>query len=57
MVDPSEIDDDLVPDVTQILTRLCARRYGQGSTAHRVERAMAALQGGPREGNPVGGAA
>src|SRR5579875_92468 len=46
VVDPSEVDDDLVQDVTEILTRLCARLYGRRSAAHRVERAMAALQEG-----------
>ncbi len=44
VVDPSEVDDDLVRDVTEILTSLCARLYGRRSAAHRVERAMAALQ-------------
>src|SRR5579875_1553181 len=29
VVDPSEVDDDLVRDVTEILTSLCARLYGR----------------------------
>ena len=55
VVDPSEVDDDLVQDVTEILIRLCARLYGRRSAAHRVERAMAALQGKPTKGLPIEG--
>ncbi|MGA3487376.1 IS607 family transposase [Micromonosporaceae bacterium DT55] len=29
VVDPAEVDDDLVRDVTEILTSLCARLYGR----------------------------
>ncbi len=46
--DPSEVDDDLVRDVTEILTSLCARLYGQRAAKNRAERAVAALgQDGP----------
>jgi predicted site-specific integrase-resolvase len=45
VVDPSEVDDDLVGDVTEILTSLCARLYGRRSAAHRVARAIATLTG------------
>jgi len=45
-VDPSEVDDDLVRDVTEILTSLCARHDGRRSAAHRAARAMAALREG-----------
>jgi putative resolvase len=44
VVDPSEVDDDLVQDVTEILRSLCARLYGR-SAAHRAERAIATLTG------------
>jgi predicted site-specific integrase-resolvase len=44
VADPSEADDDLVRDVTEILTSLCARLYGRGAAADRAGRAVAALQ-------------
>lgn len=43
VVDPSEVDDDLVRDVTEILTSLCARLYGRSAAADRAARAVAAL--------------
>ncbi|MDN5860693.1 MAG: IS607 family transposase, partial [Pseudonocardia sp.] len=36
VVDPSEVDDDLVRDVTEILTSLCARLYGRRAAATRA---------------------
>ena len=39
--DPAEVDDDLVLDVTEILTSLCARLYGRAA-ASRASRAVAA---------------
>jgi putative resolvase len=42
VVDPAEVDDDLVRDVTEILTSLCARLYGRGAAANRASRAVAA---------------
>jgi predicted site-specific integrase-resolvase len=48
VADPAEVDDDLVRDVTEILTSLCARLYGQRAARNRAERAVAALgQDGP----------
>jgi predicted site-specific integrase-resolvase len=48
VADPSEVDDDLVRDVTEILTSLCARLYGRRAAANRAQRAIAALgQDGP----------
>jgi predicted site-specific integrase-resolvase len=41
VVDPAEVDDDLVADVTEILTSLCARRYGRRAAADRAARAVA----------------
>lgn len=43
VVDPGEVDDDLVRDVTEILTSLCARLYGRGAAANRAARAVAVV--------------
>jgi predicted site-specific integrase-resolvase len=40
VVDSSEVDDDLVRDVTEILTSLCARLYGRRAAANRARRAV-----------------
>lgn len=45
VVDPSEVDDDLVGDVTEILTSLCARLYGRREAANRAARAIAEIRG------------
>jgi predicted site-specific integrase-resolvase len=45
VVDPAEVDDDLVGDVTEILTSLCARLYGRRAGASRVRRAIDAATG------------
>ncbi|GAA1838166.1 hypothetical protein GCM10009682_63390 [Luedemannella flava] len=42
VVDPAEVDDDLVRDVTEILTSLCARLYGRRAAANRARRAVQA---------------
>lgn len=48
VVDPGEVDDDLVRDVTEILTSLCARLYGRRAAANRAQRAVdAATSDGP----------
>jgi predicted site-specific integrase-resolvase len=47
VVDPSEVDDDLVRDVTEILTSLCARLYGRRAAATRAARGVAALAEDP----------
>ncbi|WP_155370075.1 IS607 family transposase [Catellatospora vulcania] len=48
VVDPAEVDDDLVRDVTEILTALCARLYGARAAADRARRAVeAAMQDSP----------
>ena len=46
VVDPAEVDDDLVRDVTEILTSLCARLYGRRAAADRAARAVAAATAG-----------
>jgi predicted site-specific integrase-resolvase len=43
VVDPAERDDDLVRDVTEILTSLCARLYGKRAGANRAARAVAVV--------------
>lgn len=43
VVDPAEVDDDLVRDVTEILTSLCARLYGRRVAANRAARAVAVV--------------
>jgi predicted site-specific integrase-resolvase len=45
VVDPAEVDDDLVRDVTEILTSLCARLYGRRAAANRAQRAVDAVTG------------
>ncbi|MFB6398711.1 IS607 family transposase, partial [Polymorphospora sp. 2-325] len=47
VVDPAGVDDDLVGDVTEILTSLCVRLYGRRVAADRVRRAVEAVTGGP----------
>ena len=36
----NEVDDDLVRDMTELLTRFCARLYGRRSAAHRARQAI-----------------
>jgi predicted site-specific integrase-resolvase len=43
VADPAEVDDDLVRDVTEILTSLCARLYGRRAAADRARRAVEAV--------------
>jgi predicted site-specific integrase-resolvase len=43
VVDPTQVDDDLVRDQAQILTSLCARLYGRGAGANRAARGVAAI--------------
>jgi predicted site-specific integrase-resolvase len=45
VVDPAEVDDDLVRDVTEILASLCARLYGRRAAASRAARGIAAITG------------
>lgn len=45
VVDPAEVDDDLMRDVTEILTSLCARLYGRRAAANRAARAIETLTG------------
>ncbi|HEU0190960.1 MAG TPA: IS607 family transposase [Mycobacterium sp.] len=49
VVDTGEVDDDLVRDMTEILTSMCARLYGRRAAANRAKRAVAAAAAGDRE--------
>jgi predicted site-specific integrase-resolvase len=42
VVDADEVDDDLVRDMTGILTPMCARLYGKPAGGYRATRALAA---------------
>ena len=44
--DDSETDDDLVRDVTEVLTSLCARLYGKRSARARAAKGVAAAWAG-----------
>jgi putative resolvase len=48
VLDDAEAADDLVRDVTEVLTSLCARRYGRRSASRRAARAVAVAIGGDR---------
>jgi putative resolvase len=40
VADPSEMDDDLVRDMTEVLTSFCARLYGRRGARNRAEKAL-----------------
>ena len=46
VVDPGETKDDLVQDMIDVLTSMCARLYGRGSARHRAEKALKAASEG-----------
>jgi predicted site-specific integrase-resolvase len=43
VVDEKELDDDLVRDMTEVLTSFCSRLYGKRSAKRRAERALEAM--------------
>ena len=43
-MEDGEFEDDLVRDVTEVKTSLCARLYGRRSARRRAERALAAAR-------------
>ncbi|WP_029138429.1 IS607 family transposase [Nakamurella lactea] len=43
VMDPAEVDDDLVRDMTEILTSMCARLYGKPAAADRAAKLAAAV--------------
>jgi predicted site-specific integrase-resolvase len=40
VVEPTEVTDDLVNDMVEVLTSFCARLYGRRSARHRAEKAL-----------------
>lgn len=42
VLDDGEVEDDLVRDMTQVLTSFCARRYGRRSARNRARAALEA---------------
>jgi len=44
VVDDAEVDDDLVRDMTEVLTSFCARLCGRRAAAHRAAKALAAAR-------------
>lgn len=44
IVDDTELDDDLVRDMTEVLISFCARLYGRRSARHRAEQALEAIR-------------
>ena len=44
VMDPTEVEDDIVRDVTEVLTSLCARLYGRRGARSRARRALAAVR-------------
>ncbi len=45
VVDQSELKDDLVQDMIEVLTSFCARLYGRRSAANKAKRALEAMNG------------
>ncbi len=46
VMEEGELEDDLVRDVTEVMTSLCARLYGRRSARRRAEQALAAAHEG-----------
>ena len=44
VVDDAELDDDLVRDMTEVLTSFCARLYGRRAAKHKAEAALRAVR-------------
>ncbi|HWS91429.1 MAG TPA: IS607 family transposase [Mycobacterium sp.] len=49
VADSAEVDDDLMRDMTEILTSMCARLYGKRAAENRAKRALAAAATEDRE--------
>ena len=45
VVDSAGVDDDLVGDMTEMVTSMCARLCGKGAAQHRARRAITAAAG------------
>jgi predicted site-specific integrase-resolvase len=44
VVDDTELDDDLVRDITEVLTSFCARLYGRRAAKHKTDAALKAAR-------------
>ena len=44
VIEPVEVADDLVREMTEVLTSMCARRYGKRAAANKAKRALEAIQ-------------
>ena len=44
VVDSGEVSDDIVRDMTEVLTSLCARLYGKRAAANKAKRALEAIK-------------
>lgn len=44
VVDDTELDDDLVRDMTEVLTSFCARLYGRRAAKHKTDAALKAVR-------------
>jgi len=44
VVEESEVKDDLVPDMLEVLTSLCARLYGRHSARKKANQAWSAIR-------------
>jgi putative resolvase len=51
VLDAGEVDDDLVADMTEVLTSFCARLYGRRSARNRAQKALRCAERdvGPKE--------
>src|SRR5262249_8271648 len=44
VIDHAEVKDDLIRDMTEVLTSFCARLYGKRAARHKAEKAIRATQ-------------
>jgi len=44
VVDHDEVKDDLIRDMTDVLTSFCSRLYGNRAARHKAEKAIRATQ-------------
>ena len=56
VLDDGEVADDLVWDMTEVLTAMCARRYGRRSAARRAAAAVHAAANLPDDDSEPGAA-
>jgi putative resolvase len=43
VIEKEEVKDDLVPDMTEVLTWFCKRLYGRRSARHKAMKAVEAI--------------